>query len=183
MFDCTATGRVTTKVDVYSFGVILMELITGRKAIDESQPEESLHLVTWFRRMILNKDKFQKAIDPAMDLNEETLISITKVAQLAGHCTAREPHQRPDMGHTVNVLASLVNVWKPSEPEGSDDTYGINLDMTLPQALKKWQASGGDESSFFANMGYTPSASDNTQSSMPEKPEGLAKTFGSSDGR
>ncbi|KAL5710967.1 mitogen activated protein kinase [Ranunculus cassubicifolius] len=37
-----ATGRVTTKVDIYAFGVVLLELITGRKAFDESQPEESL---------------------------------------------------------------------------------------------------------------------------------------------
>ncbi|KAK4369801.1 hypothetical protein RND71_009276 [Anisodus tanguticus] len=42
------TGRVTIKVAVFSFGVILMELITGRKALDESQPEESMHIVTWF---------------------------------------------------------------------------------------------------------------------------------------
>ncbi|KAK4490425.1 hypothetical protein RD792_001102 [Penstemon davidsonii] len=103
------TGRVTTKVDVFSFGVILMELITGRKALDESQPEESMHLVTWFRRMHLNKDTtFPKAIDPTIDLNEETLASISTVAELAGHCTAREPYQRPDMGHAVNILSSLL---------------------------------------------------------------------------
>ena len=129
------TGRVTTKVDLYSFGVILMELITGRKALDESQPEDSLHLVTWFRRMHLNKDTFSKAIDPTIDFDEETLASISTVAELAGYCTAREPYQRPDMGHAVNVLSSLVELWKPAEPEG-EDIYGIDLDMPLPQALK-----------------------------------------------
>ncbi|GJN23517.1 hypothetical protein PR202_gb11172 [Eleusine coracana subsp. coracana] len=129
------TGRVTTKADVFSFGVILMELITGRRALDETQPEDSMHLVTWFRRMQLNKDTFRKAIDPVIELDEETFASVSTVAELAGHCCAREPNQRPDMGHAVNVLSTLSDVWKPSDPD-SDDSYGIDLDMTLPQALK-----------------------------------------------
>ena len=134
---------MTTKVDVFSFGVILMELITGRKALDETQPEESLHLVTWFRRMYMNKDTFRKAIDETIQLDEETLASISTVSELAGHCCAREPYQRPDMSHVVNVLSSLAELWKPLEPD-SDDIYGIDLEMTLPQALKKWQAYEGN---------------------------------------
>ncbi|RZB72762.1 Receptor protein kinase TMK1 [Glycine soja] len=97
------TGRVTTKVDVFSFG---------------------------------------KAIDHTIELNEETLASIHTVAELAGHCCAREPYQRPDTGHAVNVLSSLVELWKPSD-QSSEDVYGIDLAMSLPQALKKWQAYEG----------------------------------------
>uniref|UniRef100_A0A2N9HIS7 Protein kinase domain-containing protein n=1 Tax=Fagus sylvatica TaxID=28930 RepID=A0A2N9HIS7_FAGSY len=143
------TGRVTTKVDLYSFGVILMELITGRKALDESQPEDSLHLVTWF--------------------------------QLAGYCTAREPYQRPDMGHAVNVLSSLVELWKPAEPEG-EDIYGIDLDMPLPQALNKWQAFEGMSNLEESSSSFLPSG-DNTQTSVPTRPSGFAESFTSTYGR
>ncbi|XP_030452045.1 receptor protein kinase TMK1 [Syzygium oleosum] len=176
------TGRVTTKVDVFSFGVILMELITGRKALDESQPEDSMHLVTWFRRMHINKDTFKKAIDPTIDLNEETLASISTVAELAGHCCAREPYQRPDMGHAVNVLSSLVDVWKPTD-QNPDDIFGIDLEMSLPQALKKWQAyEGTSHMDSSASSSDLPSL-DNTQTSIPTRPYGLAESFTSADGR
>ncbi|KAL8535869.1 hypothetical protein ACS0TY_011494 [Phlomoides rotata] len=176
------TGRVSTKIDVFAFGVILMEMITGRKALDDTFPDESQHLVPWFRRMLVNKDTFQKVIDPTINLDEETLASISTVAELAGHCSAREPYQRPDMGHAVNVLSSLAELWKPSESTDPEDAYGIDYDMTLPQALKKWQAlegmSGidGSSSSFIGS-------NDNTQTSIPTRPSGFADSFTSADGR
>ncbi|XP_045828614.1 receptor protein kinase TMK1 [Trifolium pratense] len=175
------TGRVTTKVDVFSFGVILMELITGRKALDDSQPEDSMHLVTWFRRMYVDKDSFRKAIDPTIDINEETLASIHTVAELASHCSAREPYQRPDMGHAVNVLSSLVEQWKPSDTN-SEDIYGIDLDLSLPQALKKWQAYEGASQLESSSSSLLPSL-DNTQTSIPNRPYGFADSFTSADGR
>nr|GMD65831.1 receptor-like kinase TMK4 [Ipomoea batatas] len=173
----SATGRVTTKVDVYAFGVILLEIITGRKALDETMPDERSHLVTWFRRVLINRDNLRKAIDPTLDPDdEETYQSIAKVAELAGHCTAREPFQRPDMGHAVNVLSPLVEQWRPSRPE-EEESYGINLDMSLPQALQRWQADEGT-SRMFDDFSYSQ-----TQSSIPTKPSGFADTFGSTDCR
>lgn len=177
------TGRVTTKVDVYSFGVILMELITGRKSLDESQPEESIHLVSWFKRMFINKESsFKKAIDPTIDLDEETLASVHTVAELAGHCCAREPYQRPDMGHAVNILSSLVELWKPAD-QNPEDIYGIDLDMSLPQALKKWQAyEGRSDLQSSTSSSLLPSLG-NTQMSIPSRPYGFAESFTSVDGR
>ncbi|XP_019179976.1 PREDICTED: receptor-like kinase TMK4 [Ipomoea nil] len=171
-----ATGRVTTKVDVYAFGVILLEIITGRKALDETMPDERSHLVTWFRRVLINRDNLRKAIDPTLDPDEETYQSIAKVAELAGHCTAREPFQRPDMGHAVNVLSPLVEQWRPSRPE-EDESYGIDLHMSLPQALQRWQADEGT-SRMFDDLSYSQ-----TQSSIPTKPSGFADTFSSTDCR
>lgn len=161
-----------------------MELITGRKALDDTQPEESLHLVTWFRRMYVNKDakdNFPKAIDPTMDINEEDLASISTVAELASHCSAREPSQRPDMGHVVNVLSSLAELWKPKEQD-SEDIYSIDFDMTLPQALKKWQAFEGDSNADESSSSFTGTG-DNTQTSIPNRPSGMAVSFASVDAR
>ncbi|KAJ6689511.1 hypothetical protein OIU85_005877 [Salix viminalis] len=112
---------------------------------------------------------------PTINLDEETLGSISTVAELAGHCTAREPYQRPDMGHVVNVLSSLIEIWKPAEPD-SDDMYGIDFETPLPEVLLKWQAFDGSSSSF-------PPSGDNTQTSIPTRPSGFAESFTSADGR
>ncbi|CAN4093301.1 unnamed protein product [Withania somnifera] len=134
-----STGRVTTKIDVFAFGVILMEILTGRKALDENLPEERSHLVVWFRKMVVNNEKIIEVLDPTLHPDEETYQSICKVAELAGHCAAREPSQRPDMGHSVNVLAPLVEQWTPAATSG-DDSFNIDFNMSLPQALQRWEA-------------------------------------------
>ncbi|KAL3020356.1 hypothetical protein AAZX31_05G139900 [Glycine max] len=172
-----ATGRVTTKVDIYAFGIVLMELITGRKALDDTVPDERSHLVTWFRRVLINKENIPKAIDQTLNPDEETMESIYKVAELAGHCTAREPYQRPDMGHAVNVLVPLVEQWKPSSHDEEEDGSGGDLQMSLPQALRRWQANEGT-SSIFNDISISQ-----TQSSIPCKPVGFADTFDSMDCR
>lgn len=80
----TTTGCITTKVDVFSFGVILMEIITGRKAIDEN----NVHLVSWFRRMYVKEDSFEKIIDPTINHNNKMLTDISGVSRGArkGNC-------------------------------------------------------------------------------------------------
>ncbi|XP_047317654.1 receptor-like kinase TMK4 [Impatiens glandulifera] len=148
------TGRVSTKIDVYAFGVILMEIITGRKSLDEKMPNEQANLVSWFRRILINKEEIRKVIDESLDINcQGSYESICKVAELSGYCTAREPLQRPDMGHIVNVLSPFVDLWKPCEEKEEDEKEGvdsIDLDMSLSQIVQKWKASEGTSSDMFS---------------------------------
>ncbi|KQJ88573.1 receptor-like kinase TMK4 [Brachypodium distachyon] len=133
------TGKVTTKVDVYAYGVILMEMLAGRKALDDSLPEDETHLVTIFRKSMLDKEKFRKFVDTTMELSAEAWKSLLEVADLARHCTAREPNQRPDMSHCVNRLSSLLDEWKPTDIDDDDDDECETSQMGLNQQLEKWR--------------------------------------------
>ncbi|KAM3288354.1 receptor-like kinase TMK3 [Capsicum chacoense] len=169
------TGKITTKADVFSFGVVLMELLTGWMALDEDRPNESQYLVAWFWNIKSSKEKLVAAIDPSLDVKQEsTLESIYTVAELAGHCTAREPGQRPDMSHAVNVLSPLVEKWKPLE-EDTDDECGIDYSLPLNQMVKGWQESEGKDLSCVDL--------EDTKGSIPSRPTGFAESFTSVDGR
>ncbi|KAJ6836605.1 receptor-like kinase TMK3 [Iris pallida] len=168
------TGKVTTKVDVFSFGVVLIELLTGMTALDDNRSEETRHLASWFYHVKSNKETLRSTIDKSIDISEDTFESICAVSDLAGHCIAREPQQRPDMGYAVNVLAPLVDKWKPSKDD-NDESLGIDFGQPLLQMVKGWQAAEGSTSMSL----YL----DDSKGSIPARPAGFAESFTSSDGR
>lgn len=138
-----ATGKVTVKVDVFSFGIVLMELLTGLKALDETRPEPSRYLLAWFRSMMSIKENLKEIIEPVITLTDDTFENICIVAELAGQCAAEDPRQRPDMCHAVGVLAPLVEKWKPVDCD-KGEYWGIDMCKPLLQMAGRWQAADGD---------------------------------------
>ncbi|XP_006282822.2 receptor-like kinase TMK2 [Capsella rubella] len=126
-------GRVTAKADVYSFGIILMELVTAQQALDEKRSEADHHISSWLRKVFLDKESFERAIDETIELNDETRSSVDEVSVLANHCCAKELAQRPDMSYVVSTLTSLVVHWKPCEIEEKDE------DRFISEMIKDWK--------------------------------------------
>ncbi|XP_061349572.1 LRR receptor-like serine/threonine-protein kinase ERECTA [Gastrolobium bilobum] len=105
------TTRLTEKSDVYSYGIVLLELLTGKKAVDN---ESNLH------HLILSKtanNAVMETVDPDITATCKDLGAVKKVYQLALLCTKRQPCDRPTMHEVTRVLGSLVSsITPPKQP-------------------------------------------------------------------
>ena len=96
------------KSDVYSYGVVLLELLSGRKPVDISQPHGSENLVTWARPLLTTREGLEKLIDPSLGSNYD-FDTMAKVAAIASLCVHIEASQRPFMGEVVQALKLIYN--------------------------------------------------------------------------
>ena len=69
----TDMRELSTKVDVDSYGIALMEIITGRKVIDNSLAQKDILLLLIFKTYFLDKEKFKNIVDPTLELNGKKL--------------------------------------------------------------------------------------------------------------
>lgn len=93
----------TSKSDVYGFGVILFELITGKKPMEDEYPEADL--VSWVRGLV-RKNQGSAAIDPKIRGTgaDAQIVEALKIGYL---CTAQVPSKRPSMHQVVGLLKDL----------------------------------------------------------------------------
>ncbi|GLT84084.1 hypothetical protein SLE2022_023350 [Rubroshorea leprosula] len=103
------TSRLTEKSDVYSFGIVLLEILTGKKAVEN---ESNLH------QLILSKaddNTVMEAVDPEVSVTCVDLTHVRKTFQLALLCTKRHPSERPTMHEVARVLLSFLPA-PPTKP-------------------------------------------------------------------
>ncbi|XP_002970350.2 inactive protein kinase SELMODRAFT_444075-like [Selaginella moellendorffii] len=115
------TGHITEKADVFSFGVVLLELVTGRKAIDISRPRGQQCLTEW-ARPLLEEQAHHELIDPALvnELNQYEAYCTLFAASL---CIQRDAHLRPRMSQVLRMLEGDLNLSRNSSPMRSRLTY------------------------------------------------------------
>lgn len=97
------TLKVDEKSDIYSYGVVLLELLTGKPPLDPGF-EDSVDIVEWIRRTSSN-GKLDEALDPEIagqckHVQEEMLL----VLRIALICTAKLPKDRPSMRDIITML-------------------------------------------------------------------------------
>ena len=98
--------RLSEKCDVYSFGVILLELVTGRKPVESPTENQVVVLCEYVRGLLeggFASDCFDRSLRGFV---ENELIQVMKLGLI---CTSELPSRRPSMAEVVQVLESIRN--------------------------------------------------------------------------
>ncbi|KAM0965129.1 hypothetical protein ACFX2C_021082 [Malus domestica] len=104
----TSTGKLTLQSDVYAFGVVLLELLTGRQAVDFTLGPNDQNLVLQVRHILNDRKKLRKVIDSEMGRSSYTMESIAMFANLASRCVRPESSERPSMAECVKELQLII---------------------------------------------------------------------------
>ncbi|KAG0585093.1 hypothetical protein KC19_3G257600 [Ceratodon purpureus] len=96
-------GQLSEKVDVYSFGVLLFEIVSGRKNIDSKLPEDMVYLLDWAWRL-RDEGKLTQLIDESLTLQIDEEIEVQRFLKIAFLCVHMSADKRPNMSRVVAML-------------------------------------------------------------------------------
>ncbi|PON72373.1 Mitogen-activated protein kinase kinase kinase [Trema orientale] len=130
------TGHLLVKSDVYSYGVVLLELLTGRKPVDMSQPAGQENLVSWARPILRDKDRLEELADPKLG-GKYPKEDFVRVCTIAAACVAPEASQRPTMGEVVQSLKMVQRV-----TEYQDSVASSNVRPNFRQSSTTFESDG-----------------------------------------
>uniref|UniRef100_A0A1J3DF87 non-specific serine/threonine protein kinase n=1 Tax=Noccaea caerulescens TaxID=107243 RepID=A0A1J3DF87_NOCCA len=127
-----STGKSTEKTDVFGYGVMLLELITGQKAFDLARlaNDDDIMLLDWVKE-VLKEKKLESLVDAELEGNY-VATEMEQLIQMALLCTQSSSLERPKMSEVVRMLEGdgLAEKWEEWQKEEKMLTY--------PQADINW---------------------------------------------
>jgi serine/threonine protein kinase len=113
------TTNITEKSDVYSYGVVLLEILSGRAAIERAQPsagtDVGVHIVEWAKKKMGSLEPAVTLLDPRLrGMPDQIIQEMLQTLGIAMFCVNPSPGERPTM---KEVVALLKEVKSPTPEE------------------------------------------------------------------
>lgn len=118
------TGHLNFKSDIWSFGVVLYEILTGRRTVERNRPQSEQKLLEWVKQFPADSRKFSMIIDPRLR-DQYSLPAARRVAKLASICLEKNPKDRPTMKEVVESLKLALQESEDGNP--SDRSSQSNM--------------------------------------------------------
>ncbi|KAK7387339.1 hypothetical protein VNO78_28065 [Psophocarpus tetragonolobus] len=110
-------GQLSEKADTYSYGIVVLEIISGQKGTDVKNDEDGEYLLrrAW---KLYERDLHLVLVDKAIDPNEYDIKEVKKIIEIALLCTQASASTRPTMSEVVALLKSktLMDQLRPTTP-------------------------------------------------------------------
>uniref|UniRef100_A0A0E0JDB6 Protein kinase domain-containing protein n=1 Tax=Oryza punctata TaxID=4537 RepID=A0A0E0JDB6_ORYPU len=103
------TSQITEKADVYSFGIVVMEIISGRKNLDTSRSEQNIHIITLLQEKV-KSDQLVDMIDKHSSDMQVRKQEVIEMMKLAMWCLQIDCKRRPQMSEVVKVLEGTTSI-------------------------------------------------------------------------
>ncbi|KAL4383265.1 hypothetical protein GQ457_15G015380 [Hibiscus cannabinus] len=121
-------GKVSDKTDVYAFGVVLLELITGRKPIEARRPPGEENLVLWAKPLLhRGMAAVEELLDPRLKCTLKNSTQIARTIQAAAASISNEESRRPSIDEIISILRGeeepFYSIKKKSNLSGIVDCY------------------------------------------------------------
>ncbi|KAK8493089.1 hypothetical protein V6N13_032259 [Hibiscus sabdariffa] len=125
---------ITSKSDVYSYGMVLLEMVSGRRNFDVSADTNRKKFSIWAYEEF-EKGNVEGIVDAKLVNQDVDMEQITRAIQVSFWCIQEQPSQRPMMGKVVQMLEGVMDIERPPAPkastEGSIGGTSINMSSNI----------------------------------------------------
>ncbi|KAL0753608.1 hypothetical protein Bca101_091276 [Brassica carinata] len=162
---------ITSKSDVYSYGMVLLEIVSGKRNFDVSEKTNHKKFSIWAY------EEFEKSNTEAIldkRLREDQTVDMEQVkrmVQTSFWCTQEQPLQRPTMGKVVQMIEGITAINKPPRPKTLNEvsfsgSSGSTSHASILVASGPTQSSSSSATRSFQTMGITSSSTKIGQGSL-----------------
>ncbi|XP_058091284.1 G-type lectin S-receptor-like serine/threonine-protein kinase At1g34300 [Magnolia sinica] len=137
---------ITSKSDVYSYGMVLLEIVSGRRNFDVSGDTGRKKFSVWAYEEF-DRGSITSIVDKRLADEELDVEQLDRVIQVSFWCIQEQPSQRPTMGKVVQMLEGIMTIEKPPAPKAMEGSLSSTSGSANVSALSTFAASAPAPSS------------------------------------